>query len=86
MRSRRERIAVRYITAPLMMLALFAPVTAAEADKTADKKLSQQEESTMVGSGTEQEPTELSAATSEQDFVPKQEISEDYPIALPADI
>ncbi len=82
----RCRIALGYITAPLILLAvaLFIPEAVAQAGKTA-YPASQTREVTTVESSTE-ETTESITAAAEQDFVPQQEISEDYPIALPVDI
>ena len=82
----RFMIAVKSLTAPFILLALFVPGAAAQADKTAVYPASQTEEVTTVESDSEEAPAESTTAAAEQDFVPQQEISEDYPIALPADI
>ena len=83
----RCRIALGDITPPLILLAMafFVPGTVVQADKTAVYPASQTEEVTTVESDSEEAPAESTTAA-EQDFVPQQEISEDYPIALPADI
>jgi hypothetical protein len=75
-------IAVKSLTAPFILLALtlFVPVTAAQADKTANQTVSQtvsqQGEVTTVASTPADPPDQSTTAPSEQDFVPQLEMSE----------
>ena len=69
----------------LLAFTLFLPLKVVFADESTTDPATQPEEVTLVNSGTE-EATKSTATASEQDFIPEQEISEDYPIALPADI
>lgn len=68
----------------LLAFSLFLPLDVVFADESTTDPATQPEEVTLVDSGTEE--ATKSTAASEQDFIPEQEISEDYPIALPADI